>query len=260
MPDTAATADAPPSGQIVRLSPPLLETRDLSLTLGGRRVLDGVRLAIRTERRTVIVGANGAGKSVLLRLMHGLITPSAGCVMWRGAPLDRTARRQQAMVFQRPIMLRRSARANLAFALAIRRVRRRERAQRIEEALHRARLTALADQPARVLSGGEQQRLALARALILEPTLLFLDEPTASLDPAATLAIENLVTAAAAGGTTICLVTHDRGQARRLADDVIVLSGGRIAESGPAARVLGSPQSEPARAWLEGRLYIPPTE
>lgn len=257
MPDLARTPDPSHAGEVVRLVAPLLEVRDLGFARGGRQILRGVRLAVRPGRRTVIVGPNGAGKSVLLRLMHGLLAPSAGTVLWRGAPLDRAARRQQAMVFQRPVMLRRSARANLAFALAIRGVRGRARARRIEEALERARLTALADQPARVLSGGEQQRLALARALILEPTLMFLDEPTASLDPAATLAIETLIADAGARGTTVVLVTHDRGQARRLAEDVVVMEGGRVAESGPAARVLEAPQSEAARAWLEGRLHIP---
>ena len=246
------------AGSVVTLAPPLLETRELTFAVRGRRLVDDVRLAVRPGRRTVVLGANGAGKSLLLRLMHGLIAPTEGAVLWQGRPLDKAARRRQAMVFQRPVMLRRSARANIAFALGVSDVPRARRAARIDEALERARLTALAGQPARLLSGGEQQRLALARALVCAPEILFLDEPTASLDPASTQAIEAVIAEAAAAGVTIVMVTHDRGQAERLADDVAFLHAGRLVEHGPAARLLEAPQSEPLRAWLGGRLYLGP--
>ena len=238
---------------------PILETRGLGYDAGGRVLIDGLDLTIRPCRRTVVLGANGAGKSLALRLMHGLMRPARGEVLWQGKPLDRQARAAQAMVFQRPVMLRRSVRANLRFALVVHGFAGRERALREARALEQARLTDLAHRSARVLSGGEQQRLALARALATEPRILFLDEPTASLDPASTHAVETLIDAAHAAGITIVLVTHDLGQARRLGDDVIFLHAGQVAETGPAARVLTAPSSGPARAWIDGRLYFDPT-
>lgn len=236
----------------------ILRAEGLCFEAGGKRLIDGVDLSLRSGRRTVILGANGAGKSLMLRLMHGLIRPSAGRVLWRGAPMDARARRDQAMVFQRPVMLRRTVRANLRFALSVRGFAGPERAKREERALEQARLTDLARRPARVLSGGEQQRLAIARALATTPEILFLDEPTASLDPASTHAVEAMIRDAHAQGVTIVMVTHDLGQARRLADDVVFVHGGRVVETGPAAQMLTAPSSGPARAWTDGRLYFDP--
>ncbi len=236
--------------------PALLSARGLCFDAGGKRLIDGVDIDIRAGRRTVVTGANGAGKSLLLRLLHGLIRPTEGEVLWQGRPLDREGRRAQAMVFQRPVLLRRSVRANLRFALAVRGLRGRERAAREAEAMERSRLGGMANRPARVLSGGEQQRLAVARALACAPGLLFLDEPTANLDPGATHAIERLVAEAHESGVAIVLVTHDIGQARRLGDDLVFLHGGRVVETGRAQDVLDAPRSDAARAWLRGRLYL----
>ena len=237
---------------------PLAEACGLSLRIGGQPLLNGIDCEIGAGRRTMIMGANGSGKSLLLRVLHGRVRPSAGQVLWNGAPLDRAARVQQALVFQSPVMLRRSVLANLRFALAVQGAPRRERRARAEEALEQARLSKLAHRPARVLSGGEQQRLAIARALACRPRLLMLDEPTASLDPASTALIEEAVNAAHASGVTVVMVTHDAGQARRLADDIVFLHAGRVAESGPAALVLNHPRSEAATDWLEGRLHLGP--
>lgn len=251
---------AMPDAACPPLPAPLISGRGLTLDIGGRRLLDAVGIDIRPGRRTLVMGANGAGKSLLLRVLHGLIAPTAGSVHWRDRPLDKAARRAQAMVFQRPVMLRRSVFANLSFALGVRGLRGAERGRRIAEALEQARLGDLARRPARVLSGGEQQRLALARALACDPELLFLDEPTASLDPASTHAIERLVDDAHQRGVTIVMVTHDLGQARRIGDDVVFLHDGRVAETGPARTLLEAPASEAARAWLEGRLYLGDTQ
>lgn len=234
----------------------LLRARGLCFDAGGKRLIDRVDADIRPQRRTVIMGANGTGKSLLLRLLHGLIPPSAGEVRWQGRPLDSEGRRAQAMVFQRPVMLRRSVLANLRFALTVRGAGASERITREAEALERARLHDLAHRPARVLSAGEQQRLAVVRALACAPRLLLLDEPTASLDPASTHAIEELIREAHDSGVAVVLVTHDLGQARRLADDVIFLHAGRVVETGAASEVFDAPRSEAARAWLEGRLHL----
>lgn len=253
---SAAVTPLPARG----FGPPRIEGRDLVFEAGGRRLIDRVDVAIRQERRLVVMGANGAGKSLLLRMLHGLVAPASGEVLWEGASLDHAARRAQAMVFQRPVMLRRSVRANLRFALSVRGLNGRGRAAREGEALALARLEHLAPRPARVLSGGEQQRLAVARALACRPRALFLDEPTASLDPCSTEAIEDLIRMAHADGVAIVLVTHDVGQARRLGDDLLFLHRGGVAEAGPVDRVLDAPRSEAAGAWLDGRLYLDPAE
>jgi len=255
MRDSAETA-APETRNGAGLA--LMTGRDLCVDMGGKRLLRHVDIDIRADRRLVIMGPNGSGKSLLLRVLHGLIAPTRGEVRWRGKPLDLSARREQAMVFQRPVLLRRSVTANLRFALAVRGVRRAERAPRAAEALRLARLEHLATQPARVLSGGEQQRLAIARALAGSPGVLFLDEPAASLDPASTQTVEDLVLEAHDAGVAIVLVTHDIGQVRRIGDDVVFLHEGRVAEAGPISRILDAPRSEAARAWLEGRIHLGP--
>lgn len=240
----------------VEASTAVLQTRGLSFSTRGARLLQDIDLDIQPRRRTVIMGPNGAGKSLLLRLLHGLIAPTAGEVLWQGRPLDKRARQAQAMVFQRPVMLRRSVVANIRFALKVRGIRRQDRVEREEQALARAGLRGAAGRPSRVLSGGEQQRLAIARALSCAPRMLLLDEPTASLDPAATSAVESLIREASADGVTVVLVTHDAGQAKRLGEDLIFMNGGRVVETGPLAETLAEPRSAPLRAWLEGRLYL----
>lgn len=231
-----------------------LEVRDLVVEIGGRRVLDRVSLTIAGQGTTVVLGPNGAGKSVLLRTLHGLVKPVAGEMRWNGRPFGPDVLSRQALVFQRPLLLRRSVVGNLVFALRARGLARGERQRRLAAILARFALEALADRPARGLSGGEQQRVALARALVLEPELLLLDEPTASLDPAATLVIEDLLRRTAAEGTHLLLVTHDVGQARRLADRVIFLHGGRVLEEAPASVFFTRPATREASLCLAGEL------
>lgn len=222
-----------------------VRTHALTLVAGGARRVGPLDLALRADGITAIMGPNGAGKSLLLRLLHGLIRPTSGSIDSPG---------RQAMVFQRPVMLRRSVEANLLFAL--RRTSRAPTARLCRDILTEIGLADRARQPARALSGGEQQRLALARALALEPETLFLDEPTASLDPAATLAIEKMVLRAAGNGTKIIFVTHDLGQSRRLASDVVFLHKGHLCEHSPAATFFDQPRSDQARAYLTGQLVL----
>jgi tungstate transport system ATP-binding protein len=233
-----------------------LEAQGLAFEAGGRRLIDRIDLRLRPGMRTVVMGPNGSGKSLLLRLLHGLLQPSDGTVLWNGRPADDAIRRRQAMVFQRPVMLRRSALGNLQHALRTRGLPRHERRRRAEQALEQAQLAPIGHTPARLLSGGEQQRLALARALSLAPEVLFLDEPTANLDPASTVAIERLIQGAHEHGTKVVLVTHDAGQARRLADEIVFLCDGRLEDHAPAAQFFDAPGSSRARAFLEGRIVI----
>ena len=215
----------------------------------GTRVLDSIDITITPRSRTFILGANGAGKSTLLRVLHGLIEPSRGSVTWGHAA---TRPRGQAMVFQRPVLLRRSATANLRHALALAGVRGHEAQRRIDDALTSVGLAGIANRPARVLSGGEQQRLALARAWALQPEVLFLDEPTASLDPPSARAVEAVVDGIHACGTTIVMTTHQLAQAKRFADSVILLHDGRVAEHTDAATFFREPVSAYGRSFLDG--------
>ena len=239
-----------------RTSVPLLEAKGLVLEIRGKRLIDSVDLTLESNTRSVIMGPNGAGKSLLLRLLHGLLAPTAGTITWSGRAADGVSAHRQAMVFQRPVLLRRSTAANIRYAMAAHGVARAERKGRLDDVLRLARLEHLAGRPARVLSGGEQQRLAIARALSIRPEILFMDEPTASLDPASVLAIEELIQQAQVAGTKIVLVTHDIGQARRLSDEVVFMHHGRIEEQSPASRFFDKPVSEKARAFLEGRIVL----
>jgi tungstate transport system ATP-binding protein len=217
-------------------------------------LLDGVSFTLRLGPKSVILGPNGAGKSLLLRICHGLLWPTGGGVRYAGGASPAETRARQAMLFQRPVLLRRSAAANVAWALAVRGVPRAARRARVREVLEGTGLAALADRPARVLSGGEQHRLALARVWALRPELVFLDEPTSSLDPSATRAIEALIEKIHAEGAKVVLTTQDLAQARRLADEVLFLHRGRLLEVAPAERFFDEPATPEARAFLRGEL------
>jgi tungstate transport system ATP-binding protein len=226
---------------------------EVSFAAGGRTIIDRASLEIEAGPSTIILGANGAGKSVLMRLMHGLLEPSSGRVEWNAAEHP-GAPRKQAMVFQRPVLLRRSAQANIAYALKIAGIAEPQRGAQARETLESVGLAHLAHRPARVLSGGEQQRLALARAWALHPEVLFLDEPTASLDPSATREIETVIRAFDAAGTKIVMATHNLGQARRLGDEILFLDQGRLVERAPVEEFFSKPQTAQAAAFIKGEL------
>lgn len=228
---------------------PAVIASGVDVVRGGTCVLGGVDVTIRAGSRTFILGANGAGKSTLLRVLHGIVDPTRGAVTWGQSS---TRPRGHAMVFQRPVLLRRSAAGNIRHALALYGVRGRVADERIRDALTSVGLSDLAERPARVLSGGEQQRLALARAWALKPAVLFLDEPTASLDPPSTRAVEAIVENIHRIGTTIVMTTHQLAQAKRLATDVILLADGRVAEQTAAEMFFREPRSAYGRAFLEG--------
>ncbi len=219
---------------------------------GGRCILADICARIEAGTRTVILGPNGAGKSVLMRVAHGLLPPTRGAVRWSADGWRRPG--TQAMVFQRPVLLRRSAAANIDYALELAGVPREAREHRVRLALDRVGLAPLAGRAARVLSGGEQQRLALARAWAMQPQVLFLDEPTASLDPTATRDVEAIIQAIHEAGTKVVMTTHDLAQARRLADEILFLHQGRLEEAGPADEFFHQPRSATARAFMKGEL------
>ncbi len=231
-----------------------LSVEGLAYHAGGSALVEGLDFTLEAGPLTIILGPNGAGKSLTLRMCHGLLQPTAGRVLWRGRNSSNGTLRDQAMVFQRPVLLRRSVIGNITYALALRGLSRSQRAARAAEALEKTGLSALSLRAARRLSAGEQQRLTLARAWALTPQILFLDEPTANLDPAATRQVEDIIRAMHQAGTKIVMTTHDIAQARRLADEVLFLHHGRLLERSVAGAFFTRPDSDEARAFLAGEL------
>jgi tungstate transport system ATP-binding protein len=227
---------------------------DVRIVASEVAILDGITLKLSAGPPTVLIGPNGSGKTTLLRAAMGLLPATAGLITWGGREYSPPIRR--AIVFQRPTMLRRSTAGNVRYALAAANVPRDKRDARAAELLADVGLTGLERRPARRLSGGEQQRLALARALARDPVILFLDEPTASLDPAATKAIEDIVRSVTARGVKVVMSTHDLGQAKRIGGDIVLLHRGRLIETAPAAEFFGAPRSDEARKFIAGELLV----
>jgi tungstate transport system ATP-binding protein len=230
-----------------------LVARGMEFGINGRKIIDDVSFWIGSSGRTVILGPNGAGKSVLLRLCHGLLRPTHGEIRWGNLSVAE-AREQQAMTSQQPVLLRRTVTGNLLHVLRVKGVPRGERQSLVDAALEQAGLSDLGGRAARTLSGGQQQRLAIARAFVLKPKVLLLDEPTANLDPAAVRGVEELIDAIGAAGTKILMTTHDIAQARRLAADVMFLNHGRLLEHAPATEFFEAPKDPAAAGFLAGEL------
>jgi tungstate transport system ATP-binding protein len=238
---------APISDLPIRLDFVSLEVRDIP-------IIDNVTLDITSGPPTILIGPNGSGKTTLLRLAMGLTEPTSGIVTWAGRKNIAPTRR--AFMFQRPVMLRRSAAGNIRYALSAAGTPKRERERHVEELLALVGLSGLGGRPARRLSGGEQQRLALARALAKEPEIFFLDEPTASLDPASSKAMEDLIAQVAQRGIKVVMSTHNLPQAKRLAGEIVLLNRGRVVETGPAEEFFTAPKTDAARRFVAGELLI----
>jgi tungstate transport system ATP-binding protein len=221
---------------------------------GKVAILDDISLSMAPGPPTVLIGPNGAGKTTLLRAAMGLIPVSRGRVTWAGREASPPTRR--AILLQRPAMLRRSTAGNVRYALDTAGVPRGEHEQRISDLLALVGLEGMQPRPARRLSGGEQQRLALARALARDPTVLFLDEPTASLDPYATKAIEDVVRTITARGVKVVMSTHDLGQAKRIGGEIVLLHRGRLVETGPAEEFFPNPRTPEAKKFIAGELLV----
>ncbi len=204
----------------------------------------------------VILGPNGAGKSLLIKTLCALQIPDQGQVFWADAAPDKLRRHQVGLMLQKPVLLRRSAESNLLYALRLKGHDKQTSLRLSRDALEQAGLAHVASVHAARLSGGEQQRLALLRALLLEPDILFLDEATASVDPSSTLAIEQQLAQAKASGVTLVMVSHDIAQARRLADEVILMHQGQIVERAQCATFFQSPTKTLTKRWIAGDLLV----
>lgn len=255
MPDAAVMTRTTPTTAASSAILPLMG-EDLFVVRGGRRLLDDIDVEIDGYGLTTILGPNGAGKTLLLRVLAGLMPPDRGRVAWAGRRPDRARRSYLGFVFQKPVLLRRSARANVRYALRAAGRASAESRRDADRALAEAGLEHLAHAPARVLSGGEQRRLAIARALAVEPDVLFLDEPCANLDPVSMAAVEAMIGRARSRRTRIVLVSHDIAQARRLSDEIAFMHRGRIVEHGSVESFFAAPQSAAAEAFLAGRIPL----
>ncbi|MGL5735035.1 MAG: ATP-binding cassette domain-containing protein [Beijerinckiaceae bacterium] len=230
-----------------------LSLRRLGYAINGAVLVDDVSIDFRRGACTMLLGPNGAGKTLLMKMAHGLVAPTRGNIIWH----HRDGRQpRNGMVAQKPLMMRRTTHANIVHALALAGVGYRERHARAAEVLRQFRLDHVAQRPATRLSGGEQQRLAIARAAALNPDVIFLDEPTAALDPAATRDIEGMIGILKQAGVTVIMSTHALPQARRLADDVVLLHQGKVVEHAPASDFFNAPQTAQARTFLAGDLLL----
>ena len=229
-----------------------LELTDVSVRKGGKVILDNIGLTFGTEGFTVVMGPNGAGKTTLLRLLHGLERPRGGKIQW--AVSQRESINQQSFVFQSPILLRRTMFENLIYPLKIAKTAKDQAEKLTNEWMEKINLADKSGVSAQMLSGGEKQKLAIARALITKPQVLFLDEPTTNLDGASTREIELILNSALKSGTRIIMTTHDIGQAKRLASDIIFIHKGMVRETAKSEVFFKNPMSEEARAYLRGDI------
>ena len=226
---------------------------DLSVVLGQKLILDKINCKIKSNSITAVLGPNGAGKSIFLQTINGLVFIQSGRLTFNSMQNNQKIREQQAMVFQTPVLLRRTVMANMQF---VSNLRNKKSNQLLKNLLDKVGLEGYEEKPARLLSGGEKQRLSMARALIVNPSLLLLDEPTANLDPYSLNLIEDLVLEENSIGKTVIFTTHDMSQAKRLATDVIFLNKGKVLEQTVSKTFFKKPKTFEAQKYINGEILI----
>lgn len=226
---------------------------DLSVVLGQKIILDKINCKIKSNSITAVLGPNGAGKSIFLQTINGLVSIQSGRLTFNSMQNNQEIREQQAMVFQTPVLLRRTVMANMQF---VSNLRNKKSNQLLKNLLDKVGLEGYEEKPARLLSGGEKQRLSMARALIVNPNLLLLDEPTANLDPYSLNLIEDLVLEENSIGKTVIFTTHDMSQAKRLATDVIFLNKGKVLEQTVSKTFFKKPKTFEAQKYINGEILI----
>jgi len=243
------------------VSDPLLQLEEIVVERGRRRILEVPSLDVLPNEVLAVVGPNGAGKSTLLRVIGQLERPSRGKVLFGGIPISGNPlpfRRRMAFVFQEPLLLDTSVEGNVRSGLSLRGVPANERQRRVEEWTSRFGIAGLRRRSARTLSGGEAQRTSLARAMVLEPEVLLLDEPFSSLDaPTRESLIDDLDAVLTTNRVATVFVTHDRTEALRLGDRIAVLMGGKVRQLGTAAEVFSSPVDSEVAAFVGVETILP---
>ena len=231
-----------------------VSVQNLSYTKGEKKLLNKVFCKISSKGITVVVGPNGAGKTLFLKCLHGIIKCNLEKVLFAGKPLNKKIRLMQSMVFQSPILMRRSVINNLLFVINQRKIN--IKRNEVMSLLKKVDLLHLAKEQAIVLSGGEKQRLSVARAIITSPKILFLDEATSNLDPYSVNIIEKIIKEVNKKGTKVIAVTHDLSQARRLASEIIFFNKGSISEHTKASSFFDQPKSSEGKIFISGKLVV----
>ena len=236
---------------ILKITP--IKILDLSIIINNRLILNNINCELNDRSITAILGPNGAGKSLLLQTINGLIPISKGKILFNSKQHDENIRKQQAMVFQTAVLLRRTVLGNMEF---INSLNNKINSLDVKSILKKVGLEYYMDKPARLLSGGEKQRLSLARALLLKPKLLLLDEPTANLDPYSLKLIEDTILEENKNGTSIILTTHDMSQAKRLASNIIFINKGKVIEKNSSREFFANPKSSEAKKYINGEILL----
>ena len=241
---------------MIKFNPHLpLRLQNVSYQVASKTLIDNLSAEIQSSGVTIILGHNGAGKSLLLKLMHGVLQPSSGSLHWQNTQPD-SQQYWRTLVLQNPSFFERSVRFHLEFVLKISQTEKSQQQARIEHALDICGLSELHKRKVSSLSGGEIQRLSLARAWVLQPEVLLLDEPTVALDPPAAYQFETLVKQFRDSGSKIIMTTHDIPQAQRLADEVIFIYQGKLEEQANARTFFQAPTSTIAQHYLKGQLVV----
>ena len=236
---------------ILKITP--IKILDLSVVINNQFILNNINCELNDKSITAILGPNGAGKSLLLQTINGLIPISSGKIFFDSKEHDENIRKHQAMVFQTAVLLRRTVLGNMEF---INSLNNKTSSFDVISILKKVGLEDYIDKPARLLSGGEKQRLSLARALLLKPKLLLLDEPTANLDPYSLKLIEDSILQENKNGTTIILTTHDMSQAKRLASNIIFINKGKVIEHNSSKEFFIKPKSTQAKKYINGEILF----
>ncbi len=230
-----------------------LDVKNVSYSVPGHRLIDNISFASKADARTALLGANGAGKTLLLRLCHGLLKPTAGEIRWQGQDLTSVIN-QIVMVFQTPVLLSRSVRKNIEYAISLRAIKGEERRRRAQQALQLVGLADYADQQAAVMSGGQRRRIAIARAWALKPSVILLDEPTSNLDMESAAQVEDLILALAGEGVKIIFTSHSPAQAKRLCDEVIFLDKGKLVCHHDAQAFFSAPEDARVSRFINSQV------
>ena len=228
-----------------------IQFKDLSIIIDKTKILDNVNCKIKSNSITVVLGPNGAGKSIFLQAINGLVSIFKGDLTFNLIENNDEIRKQQAMVFQTPVLLRRTVLANMEF---VSNINIKASKKLIKNILKKVGLAGYDNKPARLLSGGEKQRLSLARALLVKPKLLLLDEPTANLDPYSLKLIEDLILEEKTKGTTVIFTTHDMSQAKRLSSDVIFINKGKVLEQTNSKIFFKKPKTIESKQYISGKI------
>ena len=232
---------------------PLL-TKDITYKVNGTKLINGISLEVNTHGSTIILGHNGSGKSLLLKLLHGVIAPSSGQVTWNNHT-PTTKQHWRTFLLQTPTFFKQTALYNIEFVLRIAGIPTSEHKKRCQQALEICGLTNISHRNTHSLSGGELQKLSLARAWVLNPCVVLLDEPTVALDPPSVLGFENIIHRFKQSDTKVIMTTHDLAQAKRLADEIIFIDAGKVIEQSSAEKFFLGPQSTQAKNFISGELF-----